>query len=799
MSKIFESGRPEYRLVPAAKFPARIEVATQDSGVEGKPRFELLDLIFLSGRPWDAAWPEFSGKPVQIHGKNPFKAVELALLQRLASGEEVHMESPFGRDRNTGRVRLMWGFCPHGGKSEDISRLCCLVLEFVPDTPVDGTLDEWRNLRFPDCEELHLACGTRKFPDLAEERAREAYEAHLYRLWFEETKPPRGLRPDDGLLYRAVVDNREHLVTSILACQGPIAMPADAITSVEETALGVAMENAGTFRESRGYMSGCHRNYREDDFTMAEDSKTWVPRALRIADLLRAAGAVDYSPLLNACAHGDVDGVRTLLESGFPPNFAVYGHTTPLTSAVAGGHVEICRLLLQQKAGPNLRTPFEAAMTYGGPLYPLSLALSRPAIAKMLLDAGARPDAEGDDEFLTPAVFAGRFLSAANAAAVFTKVDFGEVKNSRGQTGTHLLDAESLRSCRDFVPSWQLDALDAQGQTPLLLALSRGDAEKAALLLELGACPDTQGLIWEFRSHRSAIHEDEMPLILTPVQAALVDGELPLLEQLLKADGKAMPVALSVERSIEVTPNEADSIAARVAQDRKMLELGDDLPSLFFLRSRNIDCVTGDAPASLEPIDDEGVAQILAMHPDPLARYPELVREVDLLEMAKEAGLRRGLIATFEAGRPLTAREWLECATDSIDEAKEAVDQLATRLREAEPASEDAPHARSLLSAIDRAEDDLDRARAVIPGLEPLRRNLSAEICGKAAADFDGGAARARRDASADGGIDFDDFLDGLKENLSPGSTMDFGKLLQAARATIAQLDRERAALMRQA
>lgn len=788
-----------YCLVPAAEFPSRIELTTQDSGVEGEPSFEFLDFIFLSGRPWDMARPELASVPVSLYDQQPFRIVDTSLLGRLAAGEEVRMDSPFGRSRVPGRLRLMWGFCPDSKIGENIEGLFSLVLEFLPDAPSAGSLDQWKSQRFPEHKEFHLGARHARFSDIEDDRAREAYQTHIYRLWFEETKPPRGLRPDDELLYRAVVDNREHLVATILACQGPIAMPDDAVTSVAETALGVGMENAGCFGSGAGFMSGCHRNYREDDFNRAEDSDTWVPRALRIADLLRAAGAQDYSPILGACRQGDTIAVREMLEAGFPPNFAIYGHTTPLTEAVRGGHEALCRLLLERGADPNKPAPFQASMIYGGPRFPLSLALSQPAIAALLLDAGAQPGAQGDDEDRAPAVFAGDFASAANAAAIFQRVNFGGIKNSRAQTGTHLLDAKNLGYCRDFVPSWQLDAQDAQSQTPLLLALSRGDSKKADLLVELGASPDARGMVWEFRSVRAAFCHDQLPLVITPVQAALLNGELSLLEQLLIAGGEAAPLALSVNSRFEATPEVLDSLRARIAEDRKAFKLGDAPSHPFLFWMSNFPSVIGDVMNESEPLD-QGITQILALHRDPLDRYPELVREVDLLDAAKEAGLRHGLIATFEAGRLLTAREWLECARHSIDDAKEAANDLAARLSEAESAPEDdPPHARHLLKAVELAEDDLDRARGVIPGLQPLRRNLPAEACEKASGDFDGGAARARRDAASNRGVGFDDFLGALQENLSPGSTMDLGKLLQAARATIARLETERVALMRQA
>ena len=54
-----------------------------------------------------------------------------------------------------------------------------------------------------------------------------------------------------------------------------------------------------------------------------------------------------------------------------------------------------------------------------------------------------------------------------------------------------------------------------------------------------------------------------------------------------------------------------------------------------------------------------------------------------------------------------------------------------------------------------------------------------------------------RRDANETGDAGFEDFADALRENLSPGSTMDFGKLLQNARKAITLLDEECLSLMR--
>jgi hypothetical protein len=78
-----------------------------------------------------------------------------------------------------------------------------------------------------------------------------------------------------------------------------------------------------------------------------------------------------------------------------------------------------------------------------------------------------------------------------------------------------------------------------------------------------------------------------------------------------------------------------------------------------------------------------------------------------------------------------------------------------------------------------------------------MQRPLSADICAIAAGEFDGGAARARKNVAQDEGVEFDDFLEAIHEAIQPGSTMDLGKLLQASRNAIVQLQAESVELMR--
>lgn len=184
------------------------------------------------------------------------------------------------------------------------------------ETMAGQSFSHWKALRFPSISGTWQTTG-------------EDFLVGLHALWRKETCPPAAIEPDDELLYLACVENYERLVAAIL--QGRrLEVASSRVGEITQTALGVSMENQGVFGAGPGFMSGCHRRYREDDYAEAEDSETWVPRANRIEKMLREAGAVDYSPLIKACGKGDVDEVRRFLDAGYPPNFAVYGCSTPL-------------------------------------------------------------------------------------------------------------------------------------------------------------------------------------------------------------------------------------------------------------------------------------------------------------------------------------------------------------------------------------------------------------------------------------------------------------------------------------
>jgi ankyrin repeat protein len=154
---------------------------------------------------------------------------------------------------------------------------------------------------------------------------------------------------------------------------------------------------------------------------------------------------------------GDVGGVRQALETGADPN-AAGGNLSdlPLHLAVGLTRPKIARLLLDAGANPNQEDP--AGNT------PIQLAVD-PAMKEMLLAAGAEePDEVGGSNaqtFTSPLFIA---VSAQNPEMIRSAI------------------AEGAN------PNMQLD----QGQSILYLAVALDNPELVRVLLELGANPSLE-------------------------------------------------------------------------------------------------------------------------------------------------------------------------------------------------------------------------------------------------------------------------------------------------------------------
>jgi len=258
-------------------------------------------------------------------------------LARLVKGEELR--TPFGFIENAGKVRLVRG--------EENGILTMVFLEFLPNQPVETDLPfhAWFELRFPQ------TCGLRNMKH-------EPWWMYFHQLWIRETRMESTLTPDDALLCQAVINNQEHFLEAILAAQPRIEVPPGLERFITETALVIAMKHTGMFDVGRAPTCDCRRSFHHDDSPGTEKSATWKARAKRIAKRLVAAGAKDYTPLFDAIRAPDANQVKALLKAGFPPNFMIHGHTKAMCEAVHAGDREICYLLLDHGADPNVSSPF---------------------------------------------------------------------------------------------------------------------------------------------------------------------------------------------------------------------------------------------------------------------------------------------------------------------------------------------------------------------------------------------------------------------------------------------------------
>ncbi|KAF7977627.1 hypothetical protein HWV62_3028 [Athelia sp. TMB] len=96
------------------------------------------------------------------------------------------------------------------------------------------------------------------------------------------------------------------------------------------------------------------------------------------------------TPLYEACAEGNVEGARLLLDKGVDIDVDGGKYGTALQVASAGGHLEVVKLLLDRKADANVRGERGTASA----LYEASEA-GHLEVAKLLLDKGADANVEG--------------------------------------------------------------------------------------------------------------------------------------------------------------------------------------------------------------------------------------------------------------------------------------------------------------------------------------------------------------------------------------------------------------------
>lgn len=193
-----------------------------------------------------------------------------------------------------------------------------------------------------------------------------------------------------------------------------------------------------------------------------------------VAALAVGLGATpETDTLIRAAEEGNVEAIRTLLDSGADPNDARGDGLTPLHLASLNGHTEAARILLAAGAdvGPESRI---------GAYTPLHLAArgGHPDVVELLLASGADPDALTTNSGVTPLHLA--------AGALDDGVSVG-----------HLLRAGAATDLQEVT----------SGQTPLVFAAGAGRAGAVRALLEAGADPSITTDVVDVRQHMIADQE----------------------------------------------------------------------------------------------------------------------------------------------------------------------------------------------------------------------------------------------------------------------------------------------------
>jgi ankyrin repeat protein len=196
----------------------------------------------------------------------------------------------------------------------------------------------------------------------------------------------------------------------------------------------------------------------------------------------RGAGDVEHGrePLHYAMRSRNVVVAEALLDARANPNAVSHLGFTPLSVAIEEDNAEAIALLLKRGAEVNLKP---RTRRYTPPLH-TAVAAHKPALLRLLLEAGAEPDAP-NERGETPLMYVG---SASEEMAVAMVKDLLKA----GARVRHV----------------------ANGRTPLFMAVIHGNLAATGELLKAGADPNLiyesqQGTVLDVVEQRVHTHEKE--------------------------------------------------------------------------------------------------------------------------------------------------------------------------------------------------------------------------------------------------------------------------------------------------
>lgn len=199
------------------------------------------------------------------------------------------------------------------------------------------------------------------------------------------------------------------------------------------------------------------------------------------------------TPLHLAAARGLDSMAQLLIEHGAQVDAKDKLNKTPLTRAVEQMQISTAKLLLANKADPNIeffRPPAGPGITPGGPENPLHLAVfgRNLPMTELLLQNGAKPNLLSDGS--TPLLLA-VLLSEQDLVKVLLQYRADpNIPDNSGRTPLHcaLSQPSILQVLLGSKP--EVNTKTKEGETPLYWASSAGLAPAVELLLKNGADPN---------------------------------------------------------------------------------------------------------------------------------------------------------------------------------------------------------------------------------------------------------------------------------------------------------------------